>query len=115
MALITGHQEYANRYFHGLCDLQTYSASKNNAVDTQLPRLHVAPARGADPPLGSDSARGLSSFLFTLPQLADQTCLVFRSWVKIWPIPTMLRELLQIELECLTAYLQEWNGVNRSV
>ena len=38
-----------------------------------------SPARGADPPLGSDSARGLSSSAFTLPQLADQTRLAFSS------------------------------------
>ena len=74
-----------------------------------LPCLHVAPARGSDPPLGSDSARGLPSSPFTLPQLAAQTRLVFRSRVKIWPIPTMLRELLQM------VYLPEWNRVNRSV
>ena len=30
-----------------------------------LPRLHVTPARGADPPRVSDSARGLSSVAFT--------------------------------------------------
>ena len=49
----------------------TYSSS--------IPCLHVPPARGADPPLGSDSARGLSSSAFTLPQLVDQTRLAFSS------------------------------------
>ena len=47
------------------------------------PRSPVPPARGADPPLGSDSARGLSSSAFTLPQLADQIRLAFSSPVKL--------------------------------
>ena len=46
-----------------------------------------SPSSRADPPLGSDSARGLSSSAFTLPQLADQTRLAFSSPVKFGRYP----------------------------
>ena len=70
-----------------ILEKEDYISQIPGYISLRLPRLHVAPARGADPPLGSDSARGLSNSTFTLPQLADQNRLAFSSPVKFGRYP----------------------------